>query len=114
MRRLPWAFPHSRRVVWLLDAVEIVSPGDKFDFYAAHDVDEVLVVDPDKRTVDWFALKDGEYKPIEPSGVIELGATELAQQIDWAKLPPELTHKMQLATTVTPIKNDGVGMTVRA
>lgn len=67
--------------------VEIVSPGDKsrdkFDFYAAHDVDEVLIVDPEKRTVDWLGLMDGRYKPIERSGLIELGTTELREQIDW-------------------------------
>lgn len=45
-------------------AIEVVSPGDesweKLPFYAAHRVDEVLIVDPRKRTVDWLALgEDG-------------------------------------------------------
>jgi Uma2 family endonuclease len=73
--------------------IEIVSPKDKsrdkFDFYAAHAVDEVLILDPGKRTVDWLGLDGGEYKPIEDSALIELGAAELAKQIDWPKLPPQ-------------------------
>jgi Uma2 family endonuclease len=67
--------------------VEIVSPGDesweKLPFYAAHDVDEVLIVDPRERSVSWLGLKDGEYRPIVRSGLIELGAPELAEQLDW-------------------------------
>jgi Uma2 family endonuclease len=67
--------------------VEIVSPGDesweKLGFYAARDVDEVLIVDPQKRSVDWLGLNEGEYRPIERSGLIELGADELREQIDW-------------------------------
>jgi hypothetical protein len=67
--------------------VEILSPDDesrqKLPFYAAHDVDEVLLVDPDTRTVTWLALQDGEYQPVERSRLLELGPTELAAQIDW-------------------------------
>jgi len=67
--------------------VEILSPGDasweKLPFYAAHDVDEVLIVDPAKRSVDWLGLGDDEYRPIEHSGLIDLGPGELAEQIDW-------------------------------
>jgi hypothetical protein len=76
--------------VWLPTAalvVEIVSPSDetwqKLPYYAAHDVDEVLIVDPAKRTVDWLGLEDGEYRPIERSGLIDLGPSDLAEQIDW-------------------------------
>jgi Uma2 family endonuclease len=67
--------------------VEVVSPRDeswdKLPFYAAHDVDEVLIVDPLERSVDWLALHDGEYRPIERSGLVDLGARELAEQIEW-------------------------------
>jgi Uma2 family endonuclease len=67
--------------------VEVVSPGDetwqKLPFYAAHDVDELLIVDPDTRTVYWLALTDGRYEPTERSGLIELGTAELAERIDW-------------------------------
>ncbi len=67
--------------------LEIVSPGDesweKRPFYAAHNVDEVLIVDPARHTVDWLGLRDGEYRPIERSAVIDLSSGELAEQIDW-------------------------------
>lgn len=68
-------------------AVEIVSPGDetweKLPFYAAHHVDELLIVDPQERSVSWLSLADGEYRPLERSGLIDLGPSELAEQIDW-------------------------------
>jgi Uma2 family endonuclease len=78
------------RGVWQRTAalvIEIVSPGDeswaKLPFYAAHEVDEVLILDPAEHVVHWLGLSDGEYKPIERSGLIDLGPTELAEQIDW-------------------------------
>jgi Putative restriction endonuclease len=67
--------------------IEVVSPGDdpweKLPFYAAHDVDELLIVDPAARKVDWFTLGDGEYRPIERSGLIDLGSSDLTGRIDW-------------------------------
>ena len=76
--------------VWYPSAllvVEIVSPGDesykKFDFYAAHGVDEVVIIDPGERVVHWFSLGDGEYRELERSAVLASGPTELARQIDW-------------------------------
>jgi Uma2 family endonuclease len=68
--------------------VEIVSRGDetyeKLPFYAAHGVDEVVIVDPEKRIVDWRLLEGSEYRASERSGVIALGSRELASQIGWA------------------------------
>jgi len=76
--------------VWLHTAalvVEILSAADeswqKLPFYAEHHVDEVLLVDPADRTVTWLALREGEYEPVQRSGLIELGPLELAEQIDW-------------------------------
>lgn len=68
--------------------VEILSPGDetwdKLPFYAAHAVNELLILDPDERTVQWRALDaSGEYQFIERSGLIELSARELSGAIDW-------------------------------
>jgi len=67
--------------------LEIVSPADetyeKLGFYAARGVDEVLIVDPETRTVDWRALAAGEYGVVERSALIELGAADLARQIVW-------------------------------
>ena len=68
--------------------VEIVSPGDetwdKLDFYAAHGVDELLIVDPEQQQLHWLTLAGGEYRPLdERSSLVELSATELAARIDW-------------------------------
>lgn len=67
--------------------IEIVSPGDesfmKFDFYAAHGVDEVVIVDPQDRDVHWFRLARESYERVRRSGLIELGPDELAARIDW-------------------------------
>ncbi len=69
--------------------VEIVSPGDesreKLPFYAAHDVDEVLIVDPATRTCDWLALQaaGGEYRPVQRSGLLDVAVSDLVEQIDW-------------------------------
>ncbi len=67
--------------------IEIVSPGDeswkKLPFYAAHNVDEVLIVNPQARSVSWLGLKDGGYEEIERSGLIDLGPDDLAERIDW-------------------------------
>jgi len=78
------------RGVWITTAalvLEILSPEDdaweKLPFYAAHHVDEILIVDPETRKVHWLALADGRYEPIERSSLIELGPAELEQRIDW-------------------------------
>lgn len=67
--------------------IEIVSPGDeswqKLPFYAKHNVDEVLIVDPTERTVTWLGLHEGAYRPVQRSGLITLGPGELADRIDW-------------------------------
>ncbi|MGH2909699.1 MAG: Uma2 family endonuclease, partial [Solirubrobacteraceae bacterium] len=81
----PGAAPHCHPTAAL--CVEVLSPGDetfnKLDFYAVHHVDELLIVDPDARTVDWRALTENAYEPVERSQLIELSAAELAARIDW-------------------------------
>lgn len=81
---------HRPRGVWHQTAAlvaEIVSPGDetweKLRFYAVHQVDELLIVDPQERSVSWLALEEGEYRPIEHSQLIALGTGELHELIDW-------------------------------
>jgi Uma2 family endonuclease len=69
-------------------AVEILSPDDdtwqKLGFYAAHHVDELLIVDPQERKVYWLGLQaGGEYRPVERSELIALGPSELAALVDW-------------------------------
>lgn len=67
--------------------LEIVSPHDeswaKLGFYAAHGVSEVLLVDPDRRAVDWLSLTRGEYAATSRSAVIDCGPAELAERIEW-------------------------------
>jgi Uma2 family endonuclease len=67
--------------------IEIVSPGDeswnKLPFYAAHEVDEVLIIEPAEHAVRWLGLSGSKYLPIERSGLIDLGPIELAERIDW-------------------------------
>jgi Uma2 family endonuclease len=68
--------------------VEVVSPNDesweKLPFYAEHGVEEVLIVDPQQHSVEWLGLVDGRrYEPIARSGLIELGADELAGMLRW-------------------------------
>ena len=70
--------------------VEVVSPGDdsweKLPFYGEHEVDEVLIVEPQERAVHWLGLQpDGQYGSIEHSDLIELSAAELASRIDWPR-----------------------------
>jgi Uma2 family endonuclease len=80
--RLRGAWHHTAALV-----VEIASPDDesceKLPFYAAHGVDEVLIVDPRERKIHWLGLRDGEYEPVGRSALIDLGPDELAARIDW-------------------------------
>jgi Uma2 family endonuclease len=79
--------PHGTWFPTAALVVEVVSPGDetweKLPFYAAHRVDELLIVDPQERAVHWLRLVDGGYAPLEHSGLIDLGPRELGEQIDW-------------------------------
>ncbi len=67
--------------------IEIVSPGDeswgKLNFYAAHGVQELLIVDPQEKTVSWMGLEDRQYRHLKRSRLIDLGAAELSDRIDW-------------------------------
>ncbi len=71
--------------------VEIVSPDDeswaKLGFYADHDVDEVVLVDPVTRTVHWLAREDDAYQPTERSALLDVDVAEVTDQINWPALP---------------------------
>ena len=43
----------------------------------------MLIVNPQERTVNWLGLAGEEYRPIERSGLVNLGAGDLAEQLDW-------------------------------
>jgi hypothetical protein len=74
-------------------AVEVLSwrepASKKLDFYSAHEVSELVIVDAQARTVQWLGLCQGVYEPVERSAVIDLSPAELAEQIDWDPFPVE-------------------------
>lgn len=67
--------------------VEIVSPDDetyeKLPFYAAHGVDEVLIVEPDSRRVRISALQQSGYVETGRSALLGVDAAALAEAIAW-------------------------------
>jgi len=67
--------------------IEILSPGDetwnKLAFYAGHQVDELLIVDPAAQTVTWLGRSGDGYDPIARSDLIPLGPEELSERLDW-------------------------------
>ena len=67
--------------------VEIVSPRDetyaKLPFYAAHGVDEVLVVDPGLRRVRLYQRRDAGYEETGRSALLGVRAAELAAGLEW-------------------------------
>jgi Uma2 family endonuclease len=68
--------------------VELLSPGDeawqKFDFYAAHRVDEYVLLDGDANCLHWFALRDGRYERVDRSELLDLAVAEVTEAIDWS------------------------------
>jgi Uma2 family endonuclease len=70
--------------------LEVLSPGDesweKLPFYAAHGVEELLIVDPNARAIHWLALTDDQYLPLAHSTLLDLGPGELAKRIAWPAL----------------------------
>ena len=69
--------------------VEIVSPDDeswqKLDHYAAHGVEEMIIVDARPRSVTWLKLDPigGNHQPVTSSAIIGMGPAELSAGIDW-------------------------------
>lgn len=67
--------------------IEICSPGDetyhKLDFYFARNVEELGVIDPERRTVEWFGRGDDGFVPVRASRLLDVSADRLAAEIDW-------------------------------
>jgi Uma2 family endonuclease len=67
--------------------VEVVSPDDesrrKFAFYHRLGVEEVLVVDPEARTAEWFERAPDAFRAVAGSTLLGLAGTELASLIEW-------------------------------
>lgn len=70
-----------------LVVVEVLSPDDatwkKFEHYAAHDVAELLVVDPVSRRLRGFRLVDGGYVETDTCQTLDLPLSELTAAIHW-------------------------------
>ena len=67
--------------------VEIVSPRDetyqKFGFYAERGVDELIVVDSARRSVQLLMLRKGGYVDTDSSPLLGVLATELVADLIW-------------------------------
>ena len=67
--------------------VEVLSPDDetyaKFGFYAAHEVDELWVVDPLEQTVRMWTLADGAYREVQASPLLGLTPEGVIAAVDW-------------------------------
>ncbi len=55
----------------------------KFDFYFRHRVEEVALVDPEDRTVEWLVRGSGAFQAADGSALLGLSSAELAARIDW-------------------------------
>jgi Uma2 family endonuclease len=83
----PGYAPQWNRTAALI--VEIVSPRDdtwdKLPFYAAHQVDEVMIADPQERRIHWLGLKGNDgYRPLERSRLPGVSSTELSARLEWS------------------------------
>jgi hypothetical protein len=48
-----------------------------------HGVQELLIVDPQETTVSRMGREDRQYRHLKQSRLIDLGAAELSDRIDW-------------------------------
>jgi Uma2 family endonuclease len=81
--------PQDAWVAAVAIAVEVVSPDDetyaKFGFYAAHDVEELIVADPKDRLVRCFRLIDDGYVEAIGSALLSVTAEALTDGIGWPR-----------------------------
>jgi Uma2 family endonuclease len=67
--------------------VEVVSPGDesrrKTDFYFRRRVEELLIVDPLARTVEWFARGTDALEASAGSELLGITGVELGASLEW-------------------------------
>ncbi len=90
--RVPDRGVHRRvpATVWVPGAelvVEILSPDDeswdKLGFYAARGVGEVVIVDPDARSITWLALGPDRYAPTEHSSLLRVPVAGIVASIEF-------------------------------
>jgi Uma2 family endonuclease len=80
-------FPAATFVPTAAIVVEVVSPDDetyaKLPFFAAHDVEEVLVVDAGLRAARWFVRREQEYEEGETSLLIGVAGSAIGAALRW-------------------------------
>ncbi|MGH9074989.1 MAG: Uma2 family endonuclease [Acidimicrobiales bacterium] len=80
--------PEALYVATAAMVVEVVSPDDetydKLAFYAAHGVDEVVVVEPVERQVRIFARDGSHYAETGRSSLLGVQAADVASQLRWS------------------------------
>lgn len=83
VRGADWAVYHPSAAI----VVEVVSPGDesrnKLDFYFRQGVEEILIVDPRSRTVEWFQRGEESFEPATGSALLGVSSDELVLELDW-------------------------------
>ena len=57
---------------------------EKLPFYAAHGVEEVVILEPESREVTWLRSQGGGYVAAERSTLIDMSPTQLADRLDWS------------------------------
>jgi Uma2 family endonuclease len=72
--------------------VEILSPHDetleKLPFYAAHGIDEVVIVDPVEHTTTWLRPApdvEGGFEPVARSIVLGAAVSDIDAEIEWPR-----------------------------
>ncbi|MGH9126285.1 MAG: Uma2 family endonuclease [Acidimicrobiales bacterium] len=69
--------------------VEIVSPDDetweKFDFYAAHQVEEICTAQPTEARLRWFRRDGSAYAESDQSHLLGVSVADLASGISWPR-----------------------------
>ena len=55
----------------------------KYDFYYAHGIKEVVIIDPETHTVEWFGRGPETYSPTKGSALLGITAADLTIQIAW-------------------------------
>ncbi len=76
--------------VWLSTAaivVEVRSPDDesyaKLDFYFAHEVEEVLIVELSTKTIHWYVRGASEFEASDASALLGVSAFDVAGALGW-------------------------------
>jgi Putative restriction endonuclease len=91
------ALPATVYVPTAAAVIEIEAPDDetwaKLDFYAEHDVSEVLVVSYISQSVNWLGLDAGRsYQSLDHSYLLGEGTADFHTKIDWPSAEPAPAH----------------------